>query len=683
MRSRSVAFLVTLLGLALLVLPAASASQAQPVHFQVGAGAASISPDIGACAPAGCTVYSGGFGTSPPLTAANEAEPNNKLFARAIYVSNGTHAVAMVLVDSQGLFAALQNVSTAPGTSALGIDGMRTDAAAKLATLGVTPAMSASDIIVQGSHSHSAPTSMGIWGPIPTDYPYLQVVHDQVVKAIVDAATSRRDAYLQYASIEGSFLDNVNNNDTDSYAGWVQDGQTSVLRAVDPATGETIATYANVPAHPDLLNGSSCKLLTADYFGVVRHNLEQSLGGTAIVGGATLGREESPVQSQGCGSPVNGTHNLAFYGSTVSELVTRALAENGRFMTDSTIGGAQQFVYAPGWNAALLGLVLAYQAGPTTDFGGNYPINRSIMPPYLVGNTLGTPATALRIGSIAYVSLNGEAFPEVRHAIAASVYGADMIVGLSLGNDQIGYYGVSHDFPFQAGTPYGSDHLLYNVSPVLGDEMVQTQIQNLKALGFTTSPVGVPLPESNNWGQSLQPSVQILASPFRADASSPSGTATIWLDAVYTDAAVNGGSRVGAVHFDLGDGTAVDCCGGRMSWFTHEYAPGTYNLRASAVDDQGRVTSWPPADHPDWGRVVVYPALEASIASAQAAPGSSTMTALTEGGSGSILAYRWSFSDGSTDFGRTVTHAIPSGGTATLTVTDATGGTATAMVAIP
>ena len=681
-KSRRIVALIT--GV-LLTIPMSmmNATADPPSIFKVGSGIASLTP------PPGVDVYSGGFGSSPALFASNESDPNNKLFARAIYVSNGTHSVAMVLVDSQGLFAAVQQASADPATSALGIDGMRADAAARLAALGVTPSMSAKDIIVQGSHSHSAPTAMGIWGPVRDAY--LQLIHDQVVQAIVDAAQTSRDAYLQYASVDGSFLDNVNNQDTDSYAGWVQDGQTSVLRAVDPTTGETFVTYANVPAHPDLLNGSSCKVLTADYFGRTRYLLEQSLGGTAIVGGATLGREESPVQSQGCPSNPTDANRattigyMNLYGNTVAELITRALSENARWISDTTVASSEQFINVPGTNPALFGLNAAWATGEQgRSLVGEvlYPINRSIVPPYLIGTAVGTPVTALRIGSIAYISLNGEAFPEVRHTIAASTYSAEMIVGLSLGNDQLGYYEPAHAFPFANGEfPYGSDHLEYNVSPILGDMIIKTQVENLKALGFTTSPVTVPLPESNNWGQATQPGVQFLASPSRADADG-SGTAKIWLDAIFKPAAVGGSAINGKVHFDLGDGTTVDCCqSGRINWFSHSYAPGVYNLRATATDLNGRTTIWPPKEHQEWGRVIVYPALSALIS--KSSSGSTyAFDGSALGGSGSVLAYRWSFSDGSTGSGVSISHIFAGPGAATLTVTDATGGTATASVSI-
>src|ERR1043165_3503010 len=105
--------LVLSLACVLLAVPGVgAATQAPPALFHVGAAVADISP------PAGVAVYSGGFGQSPKLTSSNETEPNNTLNARAVYISNGHHAVALVTVDSEGIFADVQEADQ--GTSGLG-----------------------------------------------------------------------------------------------------------------------------------------------------------------------------------------------------------------------------------------------------------------------------------------------------------------------------------------------------------------------------------------------------------------------------------------------------------------------------------------------------------------------------------------------------------------------------------
>src|SRR3954470_7177963 len=237
-------------------LLAASAQAAAPATFRAGAASASIDPPM--------PVYAGGFGLSPPLTTVHDP-----LEVRAFYVSNGKRSVAIAVVDAQAWFAAYQEGAD------LGISGARERAAKQIGG-----GMAASDIIVQATHSHAAATLEGIWGPVPRAY--LELVRDRTVKALADAARSARPARLQWASLEAPDLDNIDVAQTDSYSGWVQDGQISVLRAVAPDTDETIGSFTAVPAHGDIVNGAGLKLLSADYFGFVRHDLDERLGGVNV-----------------------------------------------------------------------------------------------------------------------------------------------------------------------------------------------------------------------------------------------------------------------------------------------------------------------------------------------------------------------------------------------------------------
>ena len=74
------------------------------------------------------------------------------------------------------------------------------------------------------------------------------------------------------------------------------DGQVTVLRATDAASGETIATYATIPVHPALMPGVAFDppVLSADYPGAVRVELDRLLGGIRVVAPGTLGRQTSP-----------------------------------------------------------------------------------------------------------------------------------------------------------------------------------------------------------------------------------------------------------------------------------------------------------------------------------------------------------------------------------------------------
>src|SRR3954447_17169515 len=303
--------------LAVLASAAPATAAPQPASFQVGAATASINP------PTGLAVYAGGFGMSPPIT-----KVHDPLEVRAIYVSNGKKAVAMAVLDAQAMFAAYQEGD-------YGISDARAKAAAAIGH-----GMTAGDVIVQSTHGHAAPTLEGIWGPVPP--PYLELVHDRIVQALTQAARSARPASLQWGSVDAPYLDNIDVAQTDSYSGWVQDGQLSVLRAVDPADGRTIATFASVPVHGDIVNGAGLKMLSADYFGFVRHDLDATLGGISVVGPATLGREETPVQT-------NGLDDSRWFATIVTTLVDGALGD-GHWVTDAKVASTEQQLNVPGTN---------------------------------------------------------------------------------------------------------------------------------------------------------------------------------------------------------------------------------------------------------------------------------------------------------------------------------------------
>jgi hypothetical protein len=629
--------------------PAAAAPR--PALFEVGAATESIAP------LPGVPVYAGGFGASPPIDTVHDP-----IEVRALYVSNGRHAVAIATVDAQAYFSAYQE---GPDD---GITSIR-DIAAQEMGGGGAPAMSPDDIIVQATHSHAAATLEGIWGPVPPAY--LRLVHDQTVRALVAARRTARAAHLQIGSFDAPWLDNIDTNQTDSYPGWAQDGQVSVLRAVSPSGG-SIASFVSVPAHGDIVDGAEEKTLSADYFGFVRQALDERLGGVNVVGPATLGREETPVQ-------VGGFPVSQWFSGVVTSIVGRALAQ-AHWITDDTVASADHFTQVAGTNPALLALVEANrlpdaQKQQLFAQSGEYPIDRSTDPPYLTGNVIGADLTALRIGKDVFLSMPGEPFPEIRAAIAGATTGADMIVTLSKGQDDWGYFYPAWTWGFTS--LYDSDHNIYNIAPQAGDQVIADQAANVRALGFPVdTAVGTPLP--TRFEQALRPGVQAMADPTWGDAGA-GGTLPVTFTAIYDEAFVYarpglpGGGRAAPVHVDFGDGTSADVTGDKRTRFTHEYTPGTYTVSLTAPAQDGKVATWQLV-------VRVYPALRPSIAARQTAAGTYAFAARVRGGDQRLLRRDWTFSDGATASGLRVTHTFAPGQppSAALTVADGTTTTATA-----
>jgi hypothetical protein len=630
-----------------------------PAMFKVGVASASLDPNL-----AGVDVYAGGFGASPPIRTMNDP-----IEVRAFFISNGKHSVAMATVDAQAYFSAYQEGPD------YGITSVRQMAAQAISGDG-GPAMSGDDIIVQATHTHAGATLEGIWGPVPL--PYLKLVHDQTIKALVEAERRAKSAHVQLGTFDAPWLSNIDNNQTDSYPGWASDGQVSVLRAVTPE-GAPIGSFVSVPTHGDIVEGSGEKKLSADYFGFTRAALDERLGGINVVGPATLGREETPVQ-------VGGIPVAKWFSGVVTSIVGRAIAE-AHWLTDDTIKSANTFTRVAGTNPALLALVAAnklpedqklqmWHAVSDDPIGQSlYPIDRSMDPPYLTGTAIGTDLTALRIGGAVFLSMPGEPFPEIRYALRDATTGADTIVALSKGQDDWGYFYPAFAWGFTS--LYDSDHNIYNIAPQAGDQVILDQAANIRTLGFPVdTAVGKPLP--TRWEQALRPGVQAMANPTWGDVGA-SGTLPVVFTAVYNQAFVYdrpglpGGDRATPVHVDFGDGTSQDVTGDKRTRFTHDFAPGTYTVRFTVTDASANQAAWQTV-------VTVYPQLDPSIDAVKTGERTWTFTARTDGGDQRVVRRDWSFSDGDTVSGERVTHTFAGtdAPSASLLVADGTTTNATA-----
>jgi len=607
--------------------PAAARALPRPALFRAGAAVRSVDPPV--------PVYSGGFSLSPPIRRLHDP-----LQVRAFYVSNGRTALAFATIDAQGYFSGYEE---GPDLGAL---ADRIDAARAASAAGGTP-MTQADVIVQATHTHAGPTLEGIWGPVPVSY--LKLVHDQVVSAIAAAARSARPAHLQFATLDDPNIAGVNINQ-DNYQGWVNDTQISILRAVSPSTGATIGLFASVPTHGAHVCGQCLGILSADYFGAVRARLDRLLGGISVVGPASLGRLESPVET-------TGFTNMEWISGVIANDLLEALGR-GRWITSPRLAARESPLQFTATNGALLALNNAWtlpdaQKQQEAAATGIYPIDRAMRPPFRSGDTFGSWLTALRIGDVAFLSMPGEPFPEIRLTLARATSAAT-VIALSKGQDDFGYFYPAFDAPYPQ--LYNSDHAVFNVSPSLGDQVVAADETLLTRLGFPTRSLAAS-PLANDYAQKALPGLQTLASPPTGDAG-PRGRLTTTLQAIYMPAAQIDAPLAGRVHWDFGDGTHADT--GYLSvgqdygqtgqgphgapvLFTHSFRPGTYRVRASGQDTNGTPVEWTIT-------VRVFPRLRVACSGA------------VRGGEGVILRRWWR----RTRRGRT------------LTVLDAAGGTATA-----
>jgi hypothetical protein len=638
--------LVVASAIAAMLAPAAvRAAPATPTIFRVGTAVADITPTT--------PQFLGGYDQMD----AGTTTADDPLQVRAFFVARGNSAVAFASVDSQGWFAGYQE-------GPFGVTDARANAAAQITGLGYD--MTQADIVVSSTHSHAAPTLMGIWGK--TDPDYLKLVETQTVRALTEAASHARDAELWTGS---GFIEQIIAHDvvgTDHYDGWTIDAETPYLWARDPSTHATIGLYVDVPVHPDSYRGSGCGgIMSADTPGVVRAILDRALGGTTVSASGTLGRQET-IGPSGCGDA--GRREIDRDGRYIANRIFAGLVD-ATPVTNGVVGGSEQLVATPATNAALLALVYGNANGFSCP-GDPLPctIDRSFLPPYLAGNVIGTYVTSLRVGNELWVSEPGEAFPEVSSTIRQSVIGAHAVHVVGMAQDQLGYYYPPEDYV--STVVYPSDFLTYNIGPLLADANVQASALNATALGFAALPLH-PNEGQQEPARFFDPGVQFFPIVPRSAARTVSftGSANHSAAAELADGNPAGvdpfPSDVAPVVYDFGDGTTATAPGEQ---FDHTFpGPGSYVVSATTNDGNGTARTYST-------RVTIDAAPQARMTIMRGAL--LGLRAGIAGGDGHVLAAHWTFGNGDTADGLQVSHdALPAGTTVAVTIVDGSGDVAT------
>jgi hypothetical protein len=443
-------------------------ANASAAGYEVGAALRSINPTQAEIDSKG--VHLGGFGATglPELgdryaTGILGEGPS----VRAFVVSAGSgQAVAMADMELQGWFAATKD-------GPYGIVDMRRQAAART---GLRP----DQIFIQSDHSHAGADAMGVWGGIPLAY--RRRIFDRTVDAIVDAWDHRRAAAsLVYGTADGSnLLNNQFSYDPDNRT---IDGDVRVLQARD-AAGEAIATLVNFSAHADVIGGSNTRI-SGDWVQRANPRIEELTGGTAVTMVGTLGRTQPSVRDcDVAGTPPQGQDlcKLDHYGRLVANKVRDALANAHEITGPAKVLARSYLVQDPSSNPFLLGIMFAGDAIAT-------PLNRSLAPPWLTGNVVGTVTGTALIGDVLVSSVPGEIYPQIAEAVRDAVgKKARGFMTLGLSGDQLGYIiapfpgaykkpicatlfeDCADTLPVEPGA-LPNDNYLFNVSPTMGERV--------------------------------------------------------------------------------------------------------------------------------------------------------------------------------------------------------------------
>jgi hypothetical protein len=389
-------------------------------------------------------------------------EAGNGPAARVVVLAAGSRRVAIVAVDSIGMF----NVT---------MDRIRAEVAQ------LDPTLSA--VFVSSTHDESAPDPIGLWGPDLSDVPgetatpaavssgvdeyYFDFLVDRVAHAIVAADTARRPATLDVAV--GSMPSNTQSC-WSSYP-YIEDQSLPVMQARDES-GQVIFTLADVSTHAETLAFSGVpsyvSTLSADWPGAMRSDFEARWPGSVGVEVAGMvGSVETPTlyepqstqvlrvpgalhgvagNPDGCssvypepssGTPVADPHAfISGYGQSVADAATAALSASGHAVVPTSIQSQDSPVCVKLENNLFLAAAAAglfpdrpLYADPACTVGAQTGGPSTSSPPASQTSSAGTAPTWLKsdvgvvtVGPIQLAYSPGEVFPftETRGPIDAA-----------------------------------------------------------------------------------------------------------------------------------------------------------------------------------------------------------------------------------------------------------------------
>lgn len=225
--------------------------------FYAAAGKADVTPDLEKE-----TVWLAGYGAS----GRRPAGVRDRLYARAVVVSDGKTTVALAAVDSIGIY--IEDVEDI--RRRLGWEN-REDRY----------------LFLSATHDHSAPDTLGLWGRFPgvsgVDRAYQERLKSSVADLVRELSARMREAEVRAAS---ALLD-PQGLCRDSRDPVVLDPELNVLQLRD-LKGGAIATLVRWSCHPEAL-GSDNMFVTADYPGALCAEVEKKTGGGCVFFSGSVG----------------------------------------------------------------------------------------------------------------------------------------------------------------------------------------------------------------------------------------------------------------------------------------------------------------------------------------------------------------------------------------------------------
>jgi hypothetical protein len=442
--------------------------------YLVGAAQADITP-VGVVNLGGNGLGDGSVIPQAAIGRGNTGETKGEhIMARAMVISDGDESIAIADIETQGMFAAYK----IPG---VGLRDMAAQVAAEI------PELPVDNILIASDHTHSGPDTIGAWGGPPAGY--LEYVKNQTVAAITDAFAARRYADIKVGHSDASDLiynqscsEALNQSRDPVYPGPDlcatpgKDGMIRVLQATTP-WGSTVVTYMAFAAHATLGGGNG---LHGDWPQFLSEKMAETYGGFGLAMQGANGGTQPCRPACGFTKHDNPGYNVPgrreAYTLNYMAHVTNALATS--VPVDGPVAGAQVMIREVVDNPFVLGLL----------FGGKQigaHLLRSLDNPWAVGNSIGTIASALRVGNVVFAGTPGEGFPAIGNGVRNALTDETEVIQLGLANDQLGYLIAPVRYvPIIAAEVAVNDNIIFNVSPTIGDHVMCADIALALSIGL-------------------------------------------------------------------------------------------------------------------------------------------------------------------------------------------------------
>ncbi len=396
-------------------------------NLQAGAAASKITPSK--------QVYLAGYSPNRP----NTGGVHDDIWARALVLQIGQERIAIAVCDLIGLLRddvqrIRQRVRNVPPNR----------------------------IIVASTHVHSAPDTIGLWGPQPTvsgrDTEYMNFLIETVARTIDEAASQLQPATIGFARTR------VEGISTNYRVREILDTEAAVLQVRRKADNKPIATLTNFACHPEVLNNDQ---LTADFPNWFYRTVEAQGGGVAIFVNGALGGMVSPTEDPNYQGEKGKDWARAERMGTLLATRTLEAVKTMTFTDDVAFEHRSQTFSVPLENerfrqAVAIGLI---------------PRGESLQ-----NDTLTTEAHLFRIGNAVFFTMPGEVLPNIGFLLKKqlSAYG-DPVFLIGLGNDELGYILCEED--------YWLDLYEYERSMSVGSQIGERLVAMAKQLSEGWTPI--------------------------------------------------------------------------------------------------------------------------------------------------------------------------------------------------